>query len=448
MALRAILLRSRLDAAKAQLETLREKSKEFEKREEELTAAIEEMTGETPDEDREEIEKKVETFQGEKGQHEEEVKALEEKIEELEGELDKEERMAPQDTGSKRKETMETMETRAFFGMNHEERSAFFADENVKGFLGHVRTCIKEKRELTNVGLTIPEVMLPLLRQVASESSKLMRYVYVKPVKGTARQNIMGTIPEGIWMEMTESLSELSLAFNDTEVDGYKVGGYFAVANSILEDSDLNLASELLTAIGKAIGKAIDKAIVYGTNTKQPLGFVTRLAQTTAPNGYSATAREWVDLHTSNVKAVSAGTGKTLFTNIIKNSVLADHKDYSNGDLVWIMNKKTRMNILAESMGANVNATLVAGMNNVMPVIGGNIVELSFMADNDIAFGYLDLYLLAERAGTNLAQSEHYRFVEDQTVFRGTARYDGKPVIPEAFAIININNEEPTTSLA
>ena len=44
----------------------------------------------------------------------------------------------------------------------------------------------------------------------------------------------------------------------------------------------------------------------------------------------------------------------------------------------------------------------------------------------------------SQRAGTRLGQSEHYRFLADQTVFKGTARYDGMPVIAEAFVAIGI----------
>ncbi len=40
------------------------------------------------------------------------------------------------------------------------------------------------------------------------------------------------------------------------------------------------------------------------------------------------------------------------------------------------------------------------------------------------------------------------KFLEDQTVFKGTARYDGKPVIAEAFAILNIAGKAPTTAAA
>ena len=46
---------------------------------------------------------------------------------------------------------------------------------------------------------------------------------------------------------------------------------------------------------------------------------------------------------------------------------------------------------------------------------------------------------MVERAGRQIGQSEEARFIEDQTVFKSTARYDGLPVIPESFVAIGIN---------
>ena len=86
-------------------------------------------------------------------------------------------------------------------------------------------------------------------------------------------------------------------------------------------------------------------------------------------------------------------------------------------------------------------------MNNQMPITGGAIEILPFIPDGDVIGGYGQRYLLAERAGTSLARSEHVRFIEDETVFKGTARYDGVPVIPEAFVAFNINGVAPTTSV-
>lgn len=448
MALKILLLRSKLDAAKRELEALRKKDESFSTREAEMEAAIEEINEETSDEDAKEIEKQVEEFQEEKDKHEGEKKDLEGEIGRIEEEIHTEEETRSAATKSQEKrEEKKAMTNRAkFFGMNIQERDAFFADENVKSFLERVRVCIKEKRALTNAGVIIPDVMLDLLKQKVTETSKLINRVNRRSVSGTARQRIMGDIPEAVWTEMCAKLNELDLTFYDTEVDGYKVGGYFAVCNAILEDNDVNLATEIINSLGKAIGKALDKAIVYGTGVKMPLGFITRLAQTAAPSSHPATSRPWVDLSTSHILAGSGASGINLFKEIVERSGVIIN-DYADGGIVWMMNQKTHMALTVQSMDKNLNAAIVAGISTQMPVIGGDIVELPFMPDNNIAFGYLDMYLLAERAGTAIGQSEHARFLDDQTLFKGTARYDGEPIIAESFGLITIDSSAPETTV-
>ncbi|MGF2525981.1 phage major capsid protein, partial [Ralstonia pseudosolanacearum] len=90
---------------------------------------------------------------------------------------------------------------------------------------------------------------------------------------------------------------------------------------------------------------------------------------------------------------------------------------------------------------------IVTGVSDTMPVIGGIIEVLNFVPDNVIIGGYFDLYLLAERAGQKFATSEHVRFLQDQTVFKGTARYDGTPAIAEGFVAIGINGATPTAAM-
>lgn len=323
-----------------------------------------------------------------------------------------------------------------------------FERQDVKDFLARAREAITNKRAITNAGLLIPDVFLGLLRENIENYSKLYKHVFVRPVNGTARETIMGTIPEGVWTEMCATLNELDLVFNEVEVDGYKVGGYFAVCNATLEDSDIDLAAELLTALDQAIGIALDKAILYGTGTKMPLGVVTRLAQTAAPADYPSTARTWADLHTSNIVSISAANtdGIKLFKNIILASGAAKGK-YARGEKVWCMNETTRTKLLAEGLSINAAGAIVSGMNGTMPVVGGVAEVLSFIPDNVIIGGYFELYLLAERADVRLAQSEHVRFIQDQTVFKGTARYDGLPVIAEAFVAIGISGTTPTASM-
>lgn len=457
MALKALLLRKKLDDAKKRLDTLRAKDSEFQSRETELEKAIAEMPEDADEETRSAVEESVTQFEQDKDAHENAKADLNREIEGLEAELEAEEETpaadpvpAQEPVEDKRKDdkNMRIPETRArMFGATAQERELFFAREDVKDYLAEVRSCIKEKRALTNVGLTIPEVMLGVLRENIINYSKLYRHVNVRAISGEGRMIIMGTIPEAVWTDCCANLNELDLAFNDVEVNCWKVGGYFAVCNATLEDSDIDLAAELVSAIGQAIGIALDKAILYGTGTRMPLGVVTRLAQTEAPSGYPATARPWADLHTTNILSVASGTtGADLIAAIVSDFGAAKGK-YSRGEKVFAMNEATYTALMAATVSVDASGRIVTGVSDTMPVIGGIIEVLNFVPDNVIIGGYFDLYLLAERAGQKFATSEHVRFLQDQTVFKGTARYDGTPAIAEGFVAIGINGATPTAAM-
>ena len=75
------------------------------------------------------------------------------------------------------------------------------------------------------------------------------------------------------------------------------------------------------------------------------------------------------------------------------------------------------------------------------------VETLEFIPDYVIIGGYFELYLLAERAGKKFAQSEHAFFLQDATAFKGTARYDGQPVIAESFLALGINGTSPSASM-
>lgn len=452
MALRVLMTKKKLDTAKKSLEDLRSQREEFEKRESEIEKAIEEALTE---EEKKVVEEEIDKHEAEKAELDEKEKALSDEVTELEKELadleteqEKEPEKKEDPKEEEERKSVKTMETRKFFNMNPQERDAFFAREDVNKYLDEVRSAIREKRALTNVGLTIPEVFMGLIRENLIDYSKLYKYVDVRRINGEGRAVIMGSIPEAVWTECCANLNELTLGFNDVELDCYKLGGYFAVCNANMEDSAISLATELVIALSKAIGLALDKAILYGTGVKMPLGVVSRLAQTEAPATYPATARTWVDLHTSNIKSIPANTtGAALIAAIITAFGNAKGK-YSRGTKVWVMNELTYTNLVAASVSVDASGAIVAGVNGQMPVIGGNIEVLDFIPDNVIIGGYFDLYLLAERAGAKFMTSEHVRFLQDQTVIKANARYDGTPAIAEAFVAIGLNAVTPNATMS
>lgn len=438
--LKVLLLRRRIDEKKKELDAFRSQLNEFETREAELEQAISEATTE---EEMKVVDEEIDKFNAEKKDAEDKEKTLAGEVEALENELaEKEEEQETEPAKAVEEERKEDtkMETRKVFGnMTMEERSRLVERDDVKAWLGEIRSAIKQKRAVTGVGATIPTEVLPLLRANIQNYSKLYDKVNVQRVSGEGKQPIQALPSEAIWTECCANLNEMSLVFNDWTVDCYKVGGYYAVCNANLEDSDIDLMNAILIALGQGIGLALDKAILYGrkdaASSNMPQGIVPSLAQEAQPAGYPTTARAWEDLHGTHIATLPAPSSTTFFQSIITYSATVTN-DYARGNITWVMNDKTYKNILAASVNFNAAGALVAGVNGTMPVVGGDIVVLNFIPDNTIIFGYFDLYLLAERAGTQFATSEHVRFLNDQTVFKGTARYDGAPIIREAFAVM------------
>lgn len=451
MALRALMKRKELTDLKKQLEQLRAKSESFATREAELEQAIDEAN---TDEEKAAVEASVTEFENEKAENDEAVRSLEQKVEDIEKELEEVERAqelpAPADPEPKaepEKRGIEIMNKRNIFAkMDMNTRTAMFEREDVKAFLGEIRTAMKEKRAITGGSLLVPDVFIGLIRENIMEYSKLYKHANVRQVSGNGRAVVEGTIPEAVWTDCCADFKELALVFNDVEVGCWAVGGFLPVCKANLDDSDVDLAGEIVAVLGAGIGIAVDKAILFGLGTRMPLGIATRLAQTEAPADYPATARQWADLHTSNVITITSAnaTGVKLFQGIVTASGAAKGK-YSRGEMVWVMNEATYTKLKAESMSINAAGAVVAGLEGTMPVVGGAVEVLDFVPDNTIIGGYFDLYLLAEREGISVEQSEHAMFLNRKTVFAGNARYDGQPAIAEGFVAIGVGGAPTMT---
>lgn len=458
MALKVLLLRSKLTAVNATLAQLREQLDGFETRESELAADIEAAQ---TNEERAACETAIGEFEADRDKCTADIEAAEAEARSLTEQIEAAEANAAEARGASpadknQRGAHKTMPTNTaggdarsrFYGMTYAQRDAFFARDDVTAFLTHTREMLGQQRAVSGAALGIPEVMLDIIRDNINRYSKLIGYTRLRQVRGKARQNVVGTVPEAVWTEMVGTLNELTITINQVETDGYKVGGYVFVSNCYLEDDDnIGLATEILDQLGQAIGYALDKAILFGTGTKMPVGIATRLAAAEQPAWWGTNQGTFTALATTNViKANSAAkNGEEFYADLITALGAADPK-YSNGTPVWVCNHKTHVALQCKALAFNSAAALTAGVTSEMPIIGGKIVELDFVPDNEIIGGYMDLYLLAEREGTTLEQSTDVKFIEDQTAFKATARYDGKPVRGEAFVVVRYDNVAPVTS--
>ena len=431
MALRNLILAKRLKERKTEMTALLEREEELVKRQEELEQSIEEAER---DEDLDLIEEAEKEFNTDKEKLLAEKNELQVKIDEIEQELseleDEDNEEEVEEPKGERKQMSKLITRGAFKGMNQTDAEVLVKRDDAQKFLTEIRSAMAEKRAITGGDVLVPEVFLGLVREQVYGLSKLAPKVWLRRLKGNGRYTIAGAIPEGVWTEACANLNELELVFSEAEVDAYKVGGFVAVCNALLEDADLDLANEVLTSISQAIAIALDKAILYGTGTKMPTGIVKALD---GVNGKPNLIGIDEDL-----------TGEKFYAEL----VAAFGKTKSHGSVAgrfYAMSEATFAQLQVKALSINAAGAIVSGQTQTMPILGGDIIVTDVVADGTIIGGYGQHYLLAERAEVKLARSEHVQFIEDNTVFKGTARYDGKVIFTDAFVAVAIGEADEDT---
>lgn len=465
--LKALMIKRSLDAKRTELADLERKDEDLQTREADLETAINEVEPGNAEQEAA-VNAEIDAFEADKTAHDAAKDSLRGDIEALEAELEELERSAPAPTPAEAHQPLPTadivergaiamqtinirslpMNQRAFDALPMDRRDAILAAAETKDFLAQLRSMKGQQRAVTGAELTIPVFFLDLIAENMYRYSKLLNRVRVRNVSGEARQTIAGTVPEAVWTEMCGAINELSFAFNQITLDGYKVAGFVPVCNSLLEDNDVNLASWIVEMLSEAIGLAMDKAILYGKGSasNMPLGIVTRLAQTKKPDNYPANASAWEDLHNSNVLQIGGDnvTGAQFWAQLMQ-ATGNTYTRYSRGNQFWAMNSKTYALLKSKLITFTATGDIVANLFGTLPIINGDIDVLEFIPDGDIIGGYGDLYLLSQRSGMTIESSTEVQFIQDNTVFKGKQRADGQPIIPGAFVAVNITNKAVTT---
>lgn len=478
--LKVLTLQKKRTALQKQLKQLRAKRKKLRDQEQELEEQIEALE-EIPAE----IEEQIDQLTEQQTQVEDDIAAALDQLDEIQEQLDSIEENteegtedggdaeddAEEDEGTRsraRRANPQRRDARSLASASRSfncrsrcfasraQRDAFYGRSEVKAFLGRVRSMLGDqsgkrgRRAVTGADLTIPTDVLDILRDNMEQYSKLITRVRLLHLPGRARQNIIGEVPEGIWMEMAGALQELEFTITEAEMDGFKVGGVIIIDNYMLKDSDVNLGEEILYMLGQSIGLALDKAIVFGLgpNSKMPVGIVTRLAQTEQPGYWGANQGEWKDLHTTNIFKLNLAdkNGAEFFIPFLQKLRVAKTK-YTTGERCWIVNNSTRDDLLIKALGIDAAAAIVAGMQDTMPILGGDIVTLEFMPDGMVVGGALGAYTLVEREDGTFGFSDLPLYIQDKTVFKGTARYDGQPLFGEDFVAGTYDNSDATTDM-
>ena len=412
MALKALMLRKKLDEKRSALKALQDAAQALQTREAELEESINEAA---TDEEKATVEAAVNEHETKVSKNQEEVSALEAEIASLEKDLEETERA--QDTAKQKPKAdaadpagTETENRRMTMPvMNRREAiRQSLAHNEVRGFYTQLADAVMKRASLSNTGLLIPEVVMNRIVDRMGDYTTIAREVETISVGGTLRVIVDGADPEAIWVEMSGALTELEGSFAKVELDGWKLGGYMAIPNDVIDDAMINLADYVEKKIAKAIAKSKDKAILKGTGAtgKQMVGIIPSLLAANMP------------------AAIDFDAGQVL-----SKIALVDDGQEAYGEIIAVMKRSTFYGQIVPKMITTDSAGRYIAPDLSKPNIAGlRVVFSQYMDANKILFGDFKRYLLAERSGVKVETSREVKFVEDQTLIKALQRMDGKPV--------------------
>lgn len=412
--LKQLMINKKIEQRKAELQTLRETSNVFQTREADLMGAIDEAGTE---EEIKTVESEIEKLESEKSQNQEQANALESEIEELERELsgirekaNNTKKITSEVRGEQR---MNRMQVRELL-----KTGEYYERSEVKEFYEK----FKNIRSIGGEGLLIPDVVINRIMDIVGDYTTIYQLVDKMKVKGTARILVDTDTSAATWMEMKGALpSEDVGTITNVDFDGFKVGKVSFVDNSVLEDSIINLDEYVTKKIARAIGLALDKAIIKGEGSvkKQPDGIIPKIPA-------------------ENKVTLTALTG---IVDVVKHIGKIDTGEDSVGEIVAVMKRSTYYErFLGYSIQVNSEGNVVGKLPNLTnpDLLGLKVVYNNNMGANEVLFGEFDKYTLVEREDITIDKSEHVKFTEDQTGFRGKGRFDGKPVKEKAFVLVTL----------
>lgn len=424
--LRALKINKRKELRLKELESLRAKQEELKTKSAELAKALDEAETE---EDISLVEAEIDQALADEAENNSAIEAAENDIADLDEELSgleekqdrtKDSTVKIRGLGGNHVAELRTagelnLRAKTPYEKRDRMRSVLETKEN-KEFYERIADVIKN-RAVTNTDLLIPEIIIDMINIDMLDVGKIYGLVTVRQVPGTTRIILNGDTPDAVWLDCCGDLSELSLDFNLQELDCYKIGGFIAICNATLEDAFINLAVHIQEQLVKAIAVGLDRAILNGTGAtgKQPAGIIPALVsgnKITVTSDYATVMSNFGLLpdDASNLTAVM--TRATYYKHFAPQTIATT----SAGQ------------VISQSAG---NARLPDGT----PVVFTNKKNI---ADDRMLLGDFSKYLLVQRKGLQLAKSEEVRFLQDQTVFKGTARYDGKPIKKEYWLLFTL----------
>jgi len=374
----------------------------------------------------EEIKKKLEEIltklEGNEDLSEEEITALEKEAEKLEEEkkslIAKAEKRSLTLKKIKRGlgEEVEINEKKEERKMNQEEdvrnskeyRSAFLKKLQRKELTD------EEERALTtgtsSVGAVIPTITQNLIIEKVFQNAPLLEEITLLRVDGNVTFAVESTVNDAAIHTEGATITESGDVLVPVSLGQYEVNKYITISKSVSKMSIDAFETWITKMLGKMIAKAITNLIINGTGSSQPKGVEK--------------ANTWGETNSVTVGKTASLTEANVLTLVgLLNGAYDENAK-------WLMSKKTLLTDFRPLQDKSKN-DLVVKENGKYFIEGYEVMLDERVALHDAYLGDFTMYV--GNLGEDITVDQDKKLSANSFEFLGSAMFDGKPAIGEAF---------------
>lgn len=374
----------------------------------------------------EEVKKKLEEIltklEGNEDLSEEEITALEKEAEKLEEEkkslIAKAEKRSLTLKKIKRGlgEEVEINEKKEERKMNQEEdvrnskeyRSAFLKKLQRKELTD------EEERALTtgtsSVGAVIPTITQNLIIEKVFQNAPLLEEITLLRVDGNVTFAVESTVNDAAIHTEGATITESGDVLVPVSLGQYEVNKYITISKSVSKMSIDAFETWITKMLGKMIAKAITNLIINGTGSSQPKGVEK--------------ANTWGETNSVTVGKTASLTEANVLTLVgLLNGAYDENAK-------WLMSKKTLLTDFRPLQDKSKN-DLVVKENGKYFIEGYEVMLDERVALHDAYLGDFTMYV--GNLGEDITVDQDKKLSANSFEFLGSAMFDGKPAIGEAF---------------
>ena len=374
----------------------------------------------------EEVKKKLEEIltklEGNEDLSEEEITALENEAEKLE-----EEKKSLIAKAEKRSLTLKKIKRglgeEVEINENKEERK-MHQEEDVRNSKEYRSAFLKklQRKELTDeeeralttgtssVGAVIPTITQNLIIEKVFQNAPLLEEITLLRVDGNVTFAVESTVNDAAIHTEGATITESGDVLVPVSLGQYEVNKYITISKSVSKMSIDAFETWITKMLGKMIAKAITNLIINGTGSSQPKGVEK--------------ANTWGETNSVTVGKTASLTEANVLTLVgLLNGAYDENAK-------WLMSKKTLLTDFRPLQDKSKN-DLVAKENGKYFIEGYEVMLDERVALHDAYLGDFTMYV--GNLGEDITVDQDKKLSANSFEFLGSAMFDGKPAIGEAF---------------